>query len=131
MLKNKEGKTPRLLAKDNEHKDALKECRKAEKQTAKLAKGGSRTGEPYAIRVSLYLTLIYMYMYLPVLLGHLLEIARISKNLYTTTTPYYIPTDGPILLSPSKTAFFLANFPPSLEDENKERSSNVVLQVNC
>ena len=58
MLKNKEGKTPRLLAKDNEHKDALKECRKAEKQSAKLAKGGSRTGEPYAIRVSLYLTLI-------------------------------------------------------------------------
>ena len=53
MLKNKEGKTPRLLAKDNEHKDALKECRKAEKQSAKLAKGGSRTGEPYAIRVSL------------------------------------------------------------------------------
>lgn len=52
MLKNKEGKTPRLLAKDNEHKDALKECRKAEKQSAKLAKGGSRTGEPYAIRVS-------------------------------------------------------------------------------
>ena len=81
MLKNKEGKTPRLLAKDNEHKDALKECRKAEKQTAKLAKGGSRTGEPYAIRVSLYLTLIY----LPVLLGHLLEIA--SKNLDTTETP--------------------------------------------
>lgn len=54
MLKNKEGKTPRLLAKDNEHKDALKECRKAEKQSAKLAKGGSRTGEPYAIRVSLF-----------------------------------------------------------------------------
>ena len=53
MLKNKDGKTPRLLAKDNEHKDALKECRKAEKQSAKLAKGGSRTGEPYAIRVSL------------------------------------------------------------------------------
>ena len=53
MLKNKEGKTPRLLAKDNEHKDALKECRKAEKQSAKLAKGGTRTGEPYAIRVSL------------------------------------------------------------------------------
>ena len=53
MLKNKEGKTPRLLAKDNEHKDALKECRKAEKQSAKLAKGGSRTSEPYAIRVSL------------------------------------------------------------------------------
>ena len=78
MLKNKEGKTPRLLAKDNDHKDALKECRKAEKQTAKLAKGGSRTGEPYAIRVSLYLTLIY-------LLGHLLEIA--SKNLHTTETP--------------------------------------------
>lgn len=52
-LKNKEGKTPRLLAKDNEHKEALKECRKAEKQSAKLSKGGSRTGEPYAIRVSL------------------------------------------------------------------------------
>ncbi|XP_020620565.1 ankyrin repeat and EF-hand domain-containing protein 1-like isoform X1 [Orbicella faveolata] len=51
MLKNKEGKTPRLLAKDNEHKDALKECRKAEKQSAKLAKGASRTGEPYAIRL--------------------------------------------------------------------------------
>ncbi|XP_073243068.1 ankyrin repeat and EF-hand domain-containing protein 1-like isoform X1 [Porites lutea] len=50
-LKNKEGKTPRLLAKDNEHKDALKECRKAEKQSAKLSKGGSRTGEPYAIRL--------------------------------------------------------------------------------
>lgn len=66
MLKNKEGKTPRLLAKDNEHKDALKECRKAEKQSAKLAKGGSRTGEPYAIRVSqLDLTLI-----LPTSLGH-------------------------------------------------------------
>lgn len=127
MLKNKEGKTPRLLAKDNEHKDALKECRKAEKQTAKLAKGGSRTGEPYAIRVSLYLTLTY----LPVLLGHLLEIASISKNLHTTTTPYYIPTDGPILLSSSKTTFFWANFPPSLEDENKKRSSNVVLQVYC
>ncbi|CAH3191218.1 unnamed protein product, partial [Porites evermanni] len=45
------GKTPRLLAKDNEHKDALKECRKAEKQSAKLSKGGSRTGEPYAIRL--------------------------------------------------------------------------------
>lgn len=66
MLKNKEGKTPRLLAKDNEHKDALKECRKAEKQSAKLAKGGSRTGELYAIRVSqLDLTLI-----LPTSLGH-------------------------------------------------------------
>lgn len=52
-LKNKEGKTPRLLAKDNEHKDALKECRKAEKQSAKLSKGGSRTGEPYAIRVGI------------------------------------------------------------------------------
>ena len=52
-LKNKEGKTPRMLAKDNEQKDALKECRKAEKQSAKLAKGGSRTGEPFAIRVSL------------------------------------------------------------------------------
>lgn len=52
-LKNKEGKTPRLLAKDNEHKDALKECRKAEKQSAKLLKGGSRTGEPYAIRVGI------------------------------------------------------------------------------
>lgn len=52
-LKNKEGKTPRLLAKDNDHKEALKECRKAEKQSAKLAKGGSRTGEPFAIRVSL------------------------------------------------------------------------------
>ncbi|XP_058965683.2 ankyrin repeat and EF-hand domain-containing protein 1-like isoform X1 [Pocillopora verrucosa] len=51
MLKNKEGKTPRLLAKDNEHKDALKECRKAEKQSAKLSKGGSRTSEPYAIRL--------------------------------------------------------------------------------
>lgn len=51
-LKNKEGKTPRLLAKDNDHKEALKECRKAEKQSAKLAKGGSRTGEPFAIRVS-------------------------------------------------------------------------------
>ena len=53
MLKNKEGKTPRLLAKDNEHKDALKEWRKAEKQSAKLSKGGSRTSEPYAIRVCL------------------------------------------------------------------------------
>lgn len=50
-LKNKEGKTPRLLAKDNDHKEALKECRKAEKQSAKLAKGGSRTGEPFAIRL--------------------------------------------------------------------------------
>ncbi|XP_068732245.1 ankyrin repeat and EF-hand domain-containing protein 1-like isoform X2 [Montipora capricornis] len=50
-LKNKEGKTPRLLAKDNDHKEALKECRKAEKQSAKLAKGGNRTGEPYAIRL--------------------------------------------------------------------------------
>lgn len=124
MLKNKEGKTPRLLAKDNEHKDALKECRKAEKQTAKLAKGGSRTGEPYAIRVSLYLTLIY----LPVFLGHLLEIA--SKNLDTTETPYYIPTDGPILLSSSKTAFFW-QFSSLLKNESKESSYNAVLQVNC
>ena len=33
-LKNKEGRTPRLLAKDNEHKDAMKECRKAEKLKA-------------------------------------------------------------------------------------------------
>ena len=51
-LKNKEGKTPRVLAKDNEHKDALKECRKAEKQSAKLTKGGAKGVEPYGVRVS-------------------------------------------------------------------------------
>lgn len=31
MLKNKEGKIFRLLVKDNEYKDVLKECRKVEK----------------------------------------------------------------------------------------------------
>lgn len=51
-LKNKDGKTPRALAKDNEHKEAMKECRKAEKLAVKLSKGGGKAGEPYAIRVS-------------------------------------------------------------------------------
>ena len=41
-----------MLAKDNEHKEALKECRKAEKSSARLAKGGKGPGEPYAVRVS-------------------------------------------------------------------------------
>ena len=29
--KNMEGQLPRIIAKENEHKDALKECKKAEK----------------------------------------------------------------------------------------------------
>jgi ankyrin repeat protein len=57
VLKNIEGKTPRVLAKDNEHKEAIKECRKAEKQSARLTKGGGKGGEPYSVLVSMILIL--------------------------------------------------------------------------
>lgn len=62
MLKNKEGKILRLLVKDNEYKDVLKECRKVEKQLVKFFKGGSRIFELYVIRVCLQL-LIFLFVY--------------------------------------------------------------------
>ncbi|XP_028407753.1 ankyrin repeat and EF-hand domain-containing protein 1-like [Dendronephthya gigantea] len=49
-LKNKEGKLARILAKENEHKDVMKECKKAEKAEAK-GRGSKPGTEPWAIRL--------------------------------------------------------------------------------
>ena len=49
-LKNKEGKLARVIAKENDHKDAMKECKKAEKAEAK-GRGSKAGTEPWAIRV--------------------------------------------------------------------------------
>ena len=49
-MKNKEGKLARIIAKENEHKDAMKECKKAEKAEAK-GRGSKQGTEPWAIRV--------------------------------------------------------------------------------
>ena len=46
MVKNGNGRTPRLLAKDEEHKEAMKECRKAEK-----LKPGKPGTDKWAVRV--------------------------------------------------------------------------------
>lgn len=48
MVKNGNGRTPRLLAKDGEHKEAMKECRKAEKM-----KPGKPGTEKWAVRVGI------------------------------------------------------------------------------
>ncbi len=45
-VKNSNGRTARLLAKDGDHKDAMKECRKAER-----AKPGKPGTELWAVRV--------------------------------------------------------------------------------
>jgi hypothetical protein len=49
-LKNNEGKLARIIAKENEHKEAMKECKKAEKTEAK-GRGSKPGTEPWAIRV--------------------------------------------------------------------------------
>jgi hypothetical protein len=49
-LKNKDGKLARIIAKENEHKEAMKECKKAEKTEAK-GRGSKPGTEPWAIRV--------------------------------------------------------------------------------
>ena len=43
--KNEEGDTAKVIAKDNGHKDALKECKKAEKSFGKLGKNN----DPWAL----------------------------------------------------------------------------------
>ena len=53
LAKNGNGRTARLLAKDEEHKEAMKECRKAEK-----FKAGKPGTDKWAVRVScFYLTI--------------------------------------------------------------------------
>ena len=52
MVKNANGRTPRLLAKDGEHKEATKECRKAEK-----LKPGKPGTDKWAVRVIMKLFL--------------------------------------------------------------------------
>lgn len=49
-LKNKDGKLARIIAKENEHKEAMKECKKAERAEAK-GRGSKPGTEPWAIRV--------------------------------------------------------------------------------
>jgi hypothetical protein len=49
-LKNNDGKLARIIAKENEHKEAMKECKKAEKMEAK-GRGSKAGTEPWAIRV--------------------------------------------------------------------------------
>lgn len=49
-IKNNEGKLPRIIAKEGEHKEAMKECKKAEKAEAK-GRGSKPGTEPWAIRL--------------------------------------------------------------------------------
>ena len=53
LKKNNDGKLPKIIAKENEHKEALKECKKAEKSEAK-GRGSKPGTEPWAIRVKIY-----------------------------------------------------------------------------
>lgn len=59
MKKNNEGKLPRIVAKENEHKEAMKECKKAEKAEAK-GRGSKAGTEPWAIRVRIFKSFVYV-----------------------------------------------------------------------
>ncbi|XP_071963707.1 ankyrin repeat and EF-hand domain-containing protein 1-like [Antedon mediterranea] len=49
--KNDDGMLPKVLAKNSESKEAMKECRKAEKLSKKIQGGGKPPTEPWAIRL--------------------------------------------------------------------------------
>jgi hypothetical protein len=57
--KNNEGEVPKNIAKDKDNKDAMKECRKAEKSFGKVGKNN----EPWAIQLYDWVNEITKYFY--------------------------------------------------------------------